>query len=186
MVTRFGSNVPADAVFDAWTSHDLDAMRAVIGLRTNAVDRHHLLGVLVGELYKRREDVASREELFEVGHLHLRELPLLAQGLYQDRHQAYLKAKQRLSECAQLSGQPPKEVEPFDDRLWYYSVPTFWMLARAYCEVEQYDAARAVWNEAHRIGYLADASLARELDGIERNRRKKERAATAVAGVTGG
>ena len=45
--TRGGESVETDAVFDAWTSGDLNAMVAVLGLRTHPVDRHHLLNCLV-------------------------------------------------------------------------------------------------------------------------------------------
>ena len=48
-VTRKGKTVPADAVFQAWTSGDLDKMLAVVGVPTNEIDRHFLLMSIVDQ-----------------------------------------------------------------------------------------------------------------------------------------
>jgi hypothetical protein len=41
-ILRNGKSIPADEVFDAWTSNDLKKMLAVLNKKTHPVDRHYL------------------------------------------------------------------------------------------------------------------------------------------------
>lgn len=174
-ITRFGRSVEPDAVFDAWKGRDLMQMRAALALPTNAVDRHYLLASLIGELYKLRADPAIRQELFSIGRTHLDELPSLGAAQLEDRRLQRAQNERVHAERAARRGKTPAPLPPFDDRLWHYGVGTFLLLVRAYCEIEQYDAARQTWHEAHRIGYLDAEGLAIELEGVEKRRRKNER-----------
>lgn len=175
-ITRFGGSVPPDNVFDAWTSHDTERMRAALNAPTNAVDRHHLLLSMVEALYKQRADPSARQELFSIGARHIEELPALVAAQLEHRVLERERLERHHAERAARRGETPTSLPPFDDRLWYYDVPTFLLLVRAHCEIDQYDAAKGIWHQAHRMGYLNDEGLARELEGVEKRRRKNERA----------
>lgn len=180
-ITRFGRAVEPDAVFDAWTGQDLDQMRAVLDDPTNAIDRGALLGTLVNELYRRRADPAMREELFAIGRKHLEELPALAAAQLEDRRVQRQLHERRRAERAAGTGETPSPLPDFDDRLWHYHVSTFLLLVRAYCEIEKYEAAKAIWHDAHRVGYLNADGLEQELEGVEKRRRKNDRARQRAA-----
>jgi hypothetical protein len=81
---RSGKFVPADEVFRAWTSGDLDQMLRVLNLQTNPIDRHYLLVGIVKETYKRRADAAMARECARVAEIHLAEFQELAQALKGD------------------------------------------------------------------------------------------------------
>lgn len=78
---RGGKSIETDAVFDAWTSGDLDAMVAALGLRTHPVDRHHLLNCLVDESYKRRDDPAMADLCDSTAEIYLLEMPALLRAV---------------------------------------------------------------------------------------------------------
>ena len=46
-ILRESKSIPADEVFDAWTSNDLKKILAVLNRKTLPVDRHYLLINLV-------------------------------------------------------------------------------------------------------------------------------------------
>jgi len=46
-ILRDGKPIPADEVFDAWTSNDLKKILAVLNRKTLPADRHYLLKNLV-------------------------------------------------------------------------------------------------------------------------------------------
>jgi hypothetical protein len=79
--TRGGKSVETDAVFDAWTSGELNAMVAVLGLRTHPVDRHHLLNCLVEAAYKRRDDPAMADLCASTAETYLAEFPVLLRAI---------------------------------------------------------------------------------------------------------
>lgn len=84
-VKRLGRNIPADEVFKAWTSGNIDRMLAAIKFKTNLIDRHFLLISIVEYAYKNRN---SRTELrkicVEIAELHISELPEILPALKED------------------------------------------------------------------------------------------------------
>lgn len=97
---RFGQSCLADEAYFAWTSGDLDRMRAALACETNAVDRHMLLSTLVEKLDElRRESPDVAAELVRTATLHLREFPALLPELLRDaqirRDQAAQKCRER-------------------------------------------------------------------------------------------
>lgn len=76
-VTRDGKQLPADAVFEAWTSGDLARMAQALDMPTNPIDRHMLLLNFVMAAYKRRDEPGCREALKLVAQQHLEEFDLL-------------------------------------------------------------------------------------------------------------
>lgn len=74
-VTRGGRSVPADEVFEAWTSGNINRMLDAAQLFTNVVDRHHLLNTLVSEAYKARFDPSMARIVDEYSQVYLAELP---------------------------------------------------------------------------------------------------------------
>lgn len=170
-VSRFGQQVEPDAVFDATASGSLDAMRSALPVRTNAVDRHYLLHSLVRALYQLRTEPGGYDELVRIGRLHMQEMPVLFAGLLENerREQAAL--------CALMSRRSPPVAVPPVPEPELPVVETFLLLVRAMCEVADYDSARDVWRSARTLGYLTDEGLAAEIEGVERRRRKNDRAA---------
>ena len=83
-VSRMGRNVKADEAFFAWTSGDLNRMIAARSVRTNPIDRHHLLMNIVKLTYKQRTDPRHREMLQEVAFQHLKEVPSILPALKKD------------------------------------------------------------------------------------------------------
>ena len=74
-VSRGGRNVVAGEVFHAWTSGDLPRMMRALSLRTNPIDRHHLLSQVVQLTYAKRTDPTFRRVCLDVGFQHLQEMP---------------------------------------------------------------------------------------------------------------
>ena len=79
--TRGGKSVPADAVFDAWTSGNLKAMLRALKLRTNLIDRHFLLLGIVEQTYRRRSAPKMAAECARVSEMHLTEFQQIAPAL---------------------------------------------------------------------------------------------------------
>jgi len=119
---RNGTSIPADAVFEAWTSGDLSRMLAVRGLPTHPVDRHFLLMGIVGQTYSTRDDPSMRRLCLEVAEQHVSEFPGIAPLLSDD-----------------MGGFLPR-------------VPTFAQLATVLAEDGRYDDAVAVCEKAIRWG----------------------------------
>lgn len=81
-ITRGGELRRTDAVFDAWTSGDLQRMLSVLNVPTHSVDRHHLLQSIVNLTYKERNKSKEMRDLCErIARLHLSEFPILAVAL---------------------------------------------------------------------------------------------------------
>ncbi len=73
-IIREGHPVPADEVFQAWMSADLQRMVGALSLKTNPVDRHFLLMNLCREAYRlRKADANMRKLAREVGLIHVQE-----------------------------------------------------------------------------------------------------------------
>lgn len=176
LISRFGQQVEPDAVFDATASGSLDAMRSALQVRTNAVDRHHLLHSMVRALYPLRTVQGGYDELVRIGDLHLREMPVLFAGLLENerKEQAALRAPMA-SRSSPVALPPLSEPE-------LPVVETFLLLVRAMCEAGDYDGARDVWRAARALDYLTDEGLVAELEGVERRRRKNDRAAKKKQG----
>jgi hypothetical protein len=172
-VTRFGKAVPADVVFDAWTSNDLAQMVAAASLQSNAVDRHHLLGSLVAALYQRREADGVRDTLFHYCALHIDELPVLLQSLREHEQLTRAARAEFFRKRGKLiAAEETEAVEPMAP-----VVDTFMLACRAHCEIGHYEQADAVWAAAHSMGYIGDDGLEHELAGVQKRKRKTERAA---------
>ncbi|MGK2899977.1 MAG: hypothetical protein ACSLE9_15055 [Burkholderiaceae bacterium] len=176
-ITRFGKHVAPDEAFDAWTSNDLPRMLAAVSRPTNQVDRHHLLSNIVRALYLRRAETTRRAELFRFAQLHIAELPSLLEGMRE--HERSRRAKRAAD--LRLSGKLEAARETESCECGDPFVETFLLACRAYCEVEQYEEADDVWRAAHAMGYAGDEGLAIELEGVQKRRRKNERAAKAAA-----
>lgn len=74
--------VETDAVFDAWTSGDIEKMRAALSEKTNLIDRHFLLMGLVDQSYKRRKEDKEWERLCaDISELHIKEFPEIKPAL---------------------------------------------------------------------------------------------------------
>jgi len=179
---RFGQSVPVDAVHDAWTSGDVKQMLKVLSHDTNPVERHFLLLSLVRALYKDRDDPRVRSKLLKIGDLHLAELAELLPALYRD-DAMNADAHDALMAKYSTPSDPPRAVSDESATSRSYSVPTFLLLVRAYCEDEKYDKARAVWRRAHEIGYIDDADLAKELEGVEKRKRRNDKKKAADTGA---
>lgn len=165
-VARLGVSVEADAVFDAWTSADLDRMRAALHTPTNPIERDHLLSGLIEQLYRRRADPALRRELFEVGAIHLREMPELRAAARAHRIAQRERVERAVAERAARDGCEPERLPRFDpdER---FGIPTFAALAQAYCEVGEYEAAREAWRVARSVGYLHELQVAKVMAEID-------------------
>ena len=83
-VIRMGRPVPADEVFEAWTSGDLNKMLAALPKRTNPIDRHFLLQGIVQATYRRRSDQRMRQICKDVGRQHIAEFKDIAPALKTD------------------------------------------------------------------------------------------------------
>lgn len=80
-IIREGAAQPADEVFDAWTSKNLDQMISLTSKQTSKVDRHFLLQGIVDETYKLREQPNHHSQCIKYSKLHLKELPELVDSL---------------------------------------------------------------------------------------------------------
>jgi pentatricopeptide repeat protein len=172
-ISRFGTFVPADEVFFAWTSGNLDRMLAAISLPGNAVDRHCLLQCIVQTLYRQRADSAKRKLLFEVANLHLEEMQVLIDGLR--RHDVASKAlSMKLSEEESKGTDTPA---PAINALSGGAIPfieTFSLVVRALCEDGRYEDAKKVWRRAEEVGYLSGEAVATADEVIDRLQRRNE------------
>lgn len=80
-ISRLGKNVPADEVFFAWSSGDLQRMLDAVNLETNPVDRHFLLLHIVEATYKQRHDPKMALTCEEIAEKHVTEFEALAPAL---------------------------------------------------------------------------------------------------------
>lgn len=80
-VMRQGKTVPADEVFEAWTSGDLKRMLAAVKTPTNPIDRHFLLMAIVDQTYKQRKDAKSRSLCIRFAEQHISEFARIAPAL---------------------------------------------------------------------------------------------------------
>lgn len=83
-VVRDGKSVPADEVFFAGASGDVQRMEAAVKLPTRETDRHFLLLHLCGEMYRQRKNQGPRAKFLQYAKLHLAEFPRLAPALKRD------------------------------------------------------------------------------------------------------
>lgn len=84
-ILREGHAVPADEVFEAWMSADIQRMTRALTLKTNPIDRHFLLMTLFQQAYKRRNiKPAMRDLARQVGLLHVQEFGELRSPLVRD------------------------------------------------------------------------------------------------------
>lgn len=170
---RFGQRVHLDEAHFAAASQDVGRMVAALRVRTNDVDRHYLLSALVRALYNRRTQPGCREQLIKYADVHICELPTLLRSLERNRN---LNRRARAAyETHRGNVDRAHEIESLEDEGDPH-VDTFLLACRAHCEVERYANADLVWQAAHRMGYLSDEGLAQERAGIEKRRRKNDRA----------
>ena len=145
MITRQGRSVPADEVFEAWTSGDIDRMVRALNHKTNPVDRHFLLMNLCKQAYTaRKRDLAMRDLARQVGFRHIKEFPLLAKPLQRE-----------------MGGFLPR-------------VPTFQNLATLLTEDGRYDEAIAICETAISYK-LTDGTKGGFAERIQRIRKKIEK-----------
>jgi hypothetical protein len=148
MITRQGRSVPADDVFEAWTSGDIDRMLGALDYDTNPIDRHFLLLNLCKQAYAaRKRDPAMRDLARRVAVRHVEEFPSLVEPLRRE-----------------MGGFLPR-------------VPTFQNLATLLTEDGAYDEAIAVC-EAAMTHKLSDGTKGGFADRIQRIRRKAEKNAS--------
>jgi hypothetical protein len=84
-IIREGRPVPADEVFEAWTSGDLKRMVSALSLPTNPVDRHFLLMGVCQQAYRLRSaERAMRDLARRVGLQHIQEFEALRKPLVRD------------------------------------------------------------------------------------------------------
>jgi pentatricopeptide repeat protein len=179
-ITRFGTFVPADEVFFAWTSGNLERMLAATSLQSNAVDRHHLLQCTVQTLYRQRADRAKRELLFEVAMLHLGEMKVLIDGLRRDDVASKARSHRLSEEESQRTGVPAPHIEAVPGGA-IPVIETFLLVVRALCEDERYEDAKKVWHRAKEVGYLSSEGLAMEEEAVDRRQRRNEARSKRVA-----
>ena len=79
-----GRWLDADEAFEAWMSADLSRMLAARSVRTNPIDRHHLLQSIVKETYRQRKDPEMRRLCIETGMTHLKEFSTICPALRAD------------------------------------------------------------------------------------------------------
>ena len=167
-VMRFGRSIPADEVFEAWTSRDLDRMRAAVGLQTNAVDRHCLLSVLVRVLYRERAEPGVLDELHRHATQHIRELPDLLvamrchEALGREARAAKMRTRGQFEDAAATEAIEP--VDPY--------VETDSLANTALCQAGRFDDAITMWQIAHSVGYINDDGLSWHHADIEKRRKR--------------
>jgi hypothetical protein len=84
-IIREGRPIPADEVFEAWMSADIQRMSRALALKTNPIDRHLLLMTLFQQAYKRRKGEPGMRELArKVGLQHVQEFSDLRSPLVRD------------------------------------------------------------------------------------------------------
>ncbi|UDF33778.1 UNVERIFIED_ORG: hypothetical protein LHJ69_14270 [Shinella sp. XGS7] len=173
-ITRMGQQVTPDAVFDAWSSADLTAMRAAVAVHTNPVDRHHLLQSLVEALYRRRSEAGIATELLSIAWLHIQELPELLAGLEADKRATYEATAERAKQISSLVGATYVEPEPYSSAGWPL-VSTFDRASRVLCERREFERAKDVWRAAARTGYLDADQLDVVLSRVEKDKIRAEK-----------
>lgn len=80
-INRDGISIPADKVFEAWTSNDLNKMISVLDKNTHPVDRHYLLQGIISETYKQRKNKDKLIICRNICEIFLNEWPKLADAL---------------------------------------------------------------------------------------------------------
>ena len=146
MITRQGRFVPADEVFEAWTSGDIDLMVRALNYKTNPVDRHFLLMNLCKQAYMaRKRDPAMRDLACRVGFQHVEEFPSLVKPLRRD-----------------MGGFLPR-------------VPTFQNLATLLTEDGKYEEAIAVCEAAitHELSDGTKGGFAERIQRIRKTAQKR-------------
>lgn len=98
-ISRNGKNLPADEVFHAWTSRELQRMLAARRIQTHPIDRHFLLMGIVAQAYARRSEGEMRELCLETARQHIAEFGAIAPVLADDMGGSL----PRVSTFAQLS-----------------------------------------------------------------------------------
>ncbi len=83
-ISRNGVFMPADEVFEAWTSGDLNRMLAARSISTHPIDRHHLLQGIVGLSYKSRAQSDMRALCYQTAFQHVAEFREIAPVLASD------------------------------------------------------------------------------------------------------
>jgi hypothetical protein len=158
-VRRFGKAVPADEVFLAWTSGDVERMLAVIDVQTNVVDRHHLLTELSRALFEKRDqDPAYMAAFLQVATTHIREAPQLIAGLKAERvanHEATLKYAEERGRAESVRNVSPE--------VWgHWGVfCTDELLLRLFIERRQFVAADELLDTLGPMGVTNEAGLQR-------------------------
>lgn len=84
-ISRFGKSTPADEAFHAWTSGDLNRMLKAVEIKTNLIDRHHLLQCIVEATYRQRSKTEMRAKCKEIALIHLKEFPKISAALKEDK-----------------------------------------------------------------------------------------------------
>ncbi len=85
MIMREGRSVPADEVFEAHISGDIQRMVSALLLKTNPLDRHFLLMNLFQQAYKLRKVAPTMRDLArQVGLQHVQEFRVLRAPLVRD------------------------------------------------------------------------------------------------------
>jgi hypothetical protein len=144
MITRGDRLVPADEVFEAWTSGDIGLMIRALNYKTYPSDRHFLLMNLCKQAYlARKRDPAMRDLASNVGFQHVKEFPSLVKQLQRD-----------------MGGFLPQ-------------VPTFQYLATLLTEDGNYEGAIAVCEAAIRYK-LSDGTKGGFAERIRRIRKKAQ------------
>ncbi len=70
-VLRQGKFIQVDDVFKAWTSGNLNKMLKAVSIKTNLIDRHFLLQLIVKETYKLRKKEKYRKLCIKHSEKHL-------------------------------------------------------------------------------------------------------------------
>ena len=83
-ISRQGKLIPVDDVFRAYTSGDLSQMLKAVSIKTNPIDRHFLLQLIVDATYKLRKEEKYRKLCIEYAIRHLQEFPDIAPALKEE------------------------------------------------------------------------------------------------------
>lgn len=158
-IQRFGQTVEADAAFFAAGGIDLDAKRAALTVKTNAVDRHYLLASLVELLFQMRKDRPDLvPELIETARMHIDELPALLPAIRQHRELTHARmvadeaARAARLQCA------PRPLSSFDPNETF-AIETFAHLRVVLCQLGRFDEARDLGRQAVAVGYADEGAL---------------------------
>ena len=83
-VMRQGKMEKADEAFEAWTSGNMEQMTNALQKKTNPIDRHFLLMIIVDEAYKNRADCDMAKLCEEIAEKHLDEFKKIAPALKEE------------------------------------------------------------------------------------------------------